>query len=279
MDTDAVIRSSANPLVKLARAVVAGREQGMIALEGDRLVDDALRSGLALRHVLVDTARGERAAQLAAAGLPVTLLASGLLDRISGLVTSPGVLALAEEPPSVALDALAVDARTLWLVVDGVQDPGNLGALARSAEALGASAILCVRGGVGPWNPKALRGSMGSLLRLPVHVAGGASREGGDAQELARAIARRGVRAFTAATRGGTPLERFDFRGPLAFWVGAESGPGPTATAAPLDLERVTIPMAGAAESLNVTVAASLVLFAAGRVGDASGEPGSGVRG
>lgn len=269
MSAETDIRSSSNPIVKLARAVARGKQPGLIALEGDRLVDDALASGLVFRHVLVDDARGERAAELAAAGLPVARLAGGLLDRISALVTSPGVLGIAESPVSVELERLAIDERTLWLVVDGLQNPGNLGALARSAEAAGVSALLVVRsaqhGGVSPWSPKALRGSMGSLLRLPVH-------ETGDGAALARRLTERGVRPFAAATRGGVRLESFDFRGPRAFWVGAETGDDEHARG----FERVTIPMAGAVESLNVTVAASIVLFAAGRA-QSGGKPGAGA--
>jgi tRNA G18 (ribose-2'-O)-methylase SpoU len=172
-------------------------------------------------------------------------------------VTSPGILALCAPPPTRRLEELDLPADALVLVVAGTSDPGNLGALARSAEAAGCSLLALVAGGVSPWNPKALRGSMGSLLRLPVASFG-------SPREAVEALSLRGLRQVAAATRDGTPLGRFDWSGRLALWVGAESGALPPEIAA---LERVTIPMAGRVESLNVTVAASLLLFAAGRAG------------
>jgi TrmH family RNA methyltransferase len=160
-------------------------------------------------------------------------------------------------PPAVDLAKIPLDERALLLVVAGVADPGNLGALARSAEAFGARALLVARGGASPWNEKALRGSMGSLLRLPVG-------HGTDAEAIARALAARKVRQVSAATRGGEPLESFDWRGPIALWMGSETGALPASARA---FERVTIPMAGEVESLNVAVAAALLLHASGRVG------------
>ena len=148
---------------------------------------------------------------------------------------------------------------TRLLVVDGVSDPGNLGALARAAEALGVAGIGIVRGGARPWNAKALRGSMGSLLRLPVIRFD-------SAEVAARTLEERGVRRVVARTRGGTPAGEFDWSGPLALWVGSETGDSSSVTEG---FEGVTITMEGRAESLNVTVAAALLLDAARRGGRA----------
>jgi len=251
------IRSRSNPLLKRAGAVLAGQEIGTIALEGDRLVDDAIAAGVAFETILVAADREERAAALERGGKPVRRVEAGLLARVSDLSTSPGILALAVTPLPIDLGRVPVDERTLFLVVAGVADPGNLGALARSAEAFGARALLVARGGANPWSAKALRGSMGSLLRVPVgHGLG--------AEEIARALAGRGMRQVFAATRGGAPLGTFDWRGPIALWMGSETGSLPESARA---FERVTIPMAGQVESLNVAVAASLLLHASGRVG------------
>jgi TrmH family RNA methyltransferase len=143
------------------------------------------------------------------------------------------------------------------LVVAGVADPGNLGALARSAEAAGVRALILLSGGTSPWNAKALRGSMGSLLRLPVVIAE-------DALQVGRELGDRGIRQAVAATRGGEAPASFDWKGPIALWVGSETGTLPDSGRG---LEPLTIPMSGEVESLNVTVAASLLLFAAGREG------------
>lgn len=265
MAADSTIRSRENPLLKRAGAVLAGKEPGTLVLEGDRLVDDALAAGLEPELVFVAEARAERANELERRGVRVRRVADELLARTSKLHSPPGILALCAAPSDVQLASLAVDARTLLLVVAGIADPGNLGALARSAEAFGAQALLVVRGGASPWNEKALRGSMGSLLRVPV-------ASGLDADGLARDLAARGVRQACAATRGGADPRAFDWRGPLALWISGETGALPAAAAR---FEPLTIAMSASVESLNVTVAASLLLHAAGRV---AGEPSQGGR-
>jgi len=256
MSANETIRSRANPLLKRAVAALAGQELGTIALEGDRLVDDALAAGVAFDTILVADDRVDRAAALERMGKTVRRVEAALLSRVSDLSTSPGILALAIAPLPLDLGKFPIDERTLFLVAAGVADPGNLGALARSAEAFGARALLVSRGGASPWGAKALRGSMGSLLRLPVG-------HGLAVEEIARALAARGVRQVCAATRGGKPLPSFDWRGPIALWMGSETGSMPESARA---FERVTIPMAGRVESLNVAVAASLLLHASGRV-------------
>lgn len=275
----APITSATNSVVKRVRAVVAGREAGTLVLEGERLIQDALQSGFVLDVLLVSGDRRELAEELAAAGHDPVLMEASLLGRIGFLKTSPGILALAKAPPFADCAGLASlvagDPAALVLVVCGVSDPVNLGALVRSAEAAGAAALVFVEGaGVSPWNPRALRGSMGSLLRLPVYSAA-------NAIAATTSLAAAGFRIVCGATRGGASLRDFDWAGPVALWAGSEVG-----DAAPLDefaelaelaelkFERVTIPMARAAESLNVAVANSLLLFAAGRA-EPTSEAGS----
>jgi len=259
MALDAIIRSRENPLLKRVGGILAGREPETLVLEGDRLVDDALAAGRVVEAVLIAESRAERAAELAGRGASVRRVQDELLARVSRLTAPPGILALGPVPANVSLASLALDARTLLLVVAGVADPGNLGALSRSAEAFGAQALLVVRGGASPWSEKALRGSMGSLLRLPVAA-------GLEAAELARELEQRGVRQVSAATRGGADPLHFDWSGPLALWITGETGQLPAAAAR---FEGLTIAMRAGVESLNVTVAASLLLFCAGRAGGA----------
>ena len=236
-------------------AILAGAERDGIVLEGDRLVDDALRSGLDLEVALVSDEREQRALDLERAGVPVQRIAAELLARKSSLRASPGIAAIASPPRARALAELQLNSNALVLAVAGVADPGNLGALARAAEAAGASALVVVAGGASPWNDKALRGSMGSLLRLPVCTVS-------SVDAAVQALRELKFRLVAAATRAGIDVARFDWSGRIALWVGPETGADPRALAA---FERVSIPMAGAAESLNVTVAAALLLFAAGR--------------
>ena len=255
VDEADVIRSRANSLVKRVGAVLAGKEPGTIVLEGERLIDDALRAGHTLEFVLLSQARAALASSFQKRGCVVWIVETALFERLGALKTSPGILALAPAPRECALDKLELDTRTLLLVAAGIADPGNLGALARSAEAFGASALLVTRGSASPWSDKALRGSMGSLLRLAVC-------SNLDSDDLARVLTERKVRSVCAATRGGVDPKSFDWRGPLALWIGAETGAMPLATDT---FEQITIPIAKGVESLNVTVAASLLLYASGR--------------
>ena len=246
--------------MKHVRVVAAGKVDGAILLEGERLVRDAIRSGLQLDVLLVSDDREALADEFEAAGLAPLLVEASLLSRIGKLKSSDGVLAIGVAPamPDAATALPGVfeaQPDALVLVVSGIGEPGNLGALARSAEAAGASAMIHVRGNVSPWNPRALRGAMGSLFRLPVLAADSRS-------EAAAALATCGVRVVRGATRGGAAPGTFDWSGPVALWVGGESG---DVDAIEAQFEGVTLPMAGAAESLNVTVASSLLLFAAGR--------------
>lgn len=263
MASDSTIRSRAHPLIKRVGAVQAGREPGLIVLEGDRLIEDAIGAGLVLEVVLVADDRLDRAERLECADQPVQLVDAALMQRVSALKTSPGTLALCPAPTSVSIGDLDLTGDALLLVVAGVSDPGNLGALARCAEAFGSRAMVVARGGASPWNDKALRGSMGSLLRLPVGY-------GSSAEEIASALAARGVRQASAATRGGKAPQLFDWSGPLALWMTSETGALPPAARA---FEAITIPMSGSVESLNVTVAAALLLFASGRAGSATDVP------
>lgn len=259
MDTYPTIRSRANPLLKRVGALLAGKERDALVLEGDRLVHDALGAGLRPELVLLSEERLDEADRFAARAGAVRLVEPELLARVSGLKSSPGILAVCPLPAPLGEAGLrrALErSDALALVVAGVADPGNLGALARSAEAAGAGVLAVLPGGASPWSPKALRGSMGSLLRLPVYTGGAPS-------ELARALAELHVRGVCAATRGGAAPDAFDWSGRVALWVGGETGALPELAPPPAPL---TIPTAGAVESLNVTVAASLLLFAAGRV-------------
>lgn len=251
-----VIRSRNNVWIKRVSGVLAGRDRAELVLEGERLIDDALAAGVEFIAVLVAERREERALELERRGIAVVRVADELLDRVSALKTPQGSIALIKTPREKGVGELHLSSDALVLVVAGLADPGNLGALARSAEAAGAALLCAIAGGASPWTEKALRGSMGSLLRLPVvsfASAGAASSE----------LAEHGFRQVRAAARGGLAPARFDWSGRIALWIGSETGALPSVCES---FERVTIPMRRQVESLNVTVAASVLLFAAGRI-------------
>ena len=142
----------------------------------------------------------------------------------------------------------------LVLVIGPVSDPGNMGALLRSAEAAGVSAAVCLSGGARPYSPKVMRGSMGSALRVPLF--------GGGAEQTFVALNELGFRQVKSATRGGADASNYDFSGRIALWLGGETEDLPIAMD---ELEAVPITTAGQVESLNVAVAGALLMFSAGR--------------
>lgn len=175
-----------------------------------------------------------------------------LLAELTDADSPRGVLAVAHLPRH-GVAVLPVLPGRPYLYLDGLQDPGNLGALARVAEAAGAAGLTLSPGCVHPNHPRALRASAGSLLRLPVAT-------GAEPDALSRHLGATEPRWTALVPRDGEDLYRADLAGTLILAVGAE---GPGVSPALLDRAglRLTIPMEPAVESLNATVAAALVLF------------------
>ncbi|MDF1836323.1 MAG: RNA methyltransferase [Planctomycetota bacterium] len=250
------IRSLSNTLLRRVRDVAAGSGGAEILLEGRRLIGDAISAGVQPTEILVRADRLEEVDAWPELVDCVRPVASKVYARLGSVKNPPPVMALAAKPATLDLKAVSSAGDPLVLVVAGVSDPGNLGALARSAEAAGATALVQLQGGVSPWNPRALRGSMGSLLRLPVVLES-------DAQQVMDDLSSAGFRHMVAATRGGGTPQNSDWSGAVALWVCAETGAAPAVCDS---MQGVTISLASPVESLNVTVATSLLLFAAGRV-------------
>jgi RNA methyltransferase, TrmH family len=170
--------------------------------------------------------------------------------------------------PEVPLDhALrAAAAAPLTLVLVGVNDPGNAGTLLRAAEAAGAGAVLFCGDSVDPCNPKCVRASAGAVVHVTIAI-------GGDPVEVLEGLASIGVRTAATVVRDGTPYDELDLTGPVALVLGSEAHGLPREVADRVDL-RLTIPMAGRAESLNVAMAGAILAFESlrqRRAGDGTG--------
>ncbi len=227
-------------------------------LEGPHLVGEAVASGLALEVALAtpaflaQPAGADLGRRLDAAGVAWEAVDDDLLDGVMDADSPRGVAAIAALPRPATTE-LPRTAGGVYVYADGIQDPGNLGALARSAEAAGAAAFALGPGCAHPNHPRALRASAGSLLRLP--TARRVAAEG-----LDRHLAELKPRWAALATRGGGGLWDTDLGGTLVLAVGAE-GPGLSEEIGARAEIRLTIPLAPPVDSLNATVAASLVLF------------------
>jgi TrmH family RNA methyltransferase len=256
------IASRHNPVVARYRAAARGEARDVLLLDGVRLVADAIAAGARIREAAItaeSTRHGvvqEMADRLSGARVPVSVVTESVMDALSPVRAASGIVALADRP-AVDADALLHRNVPLVAVAVDVQDPGNVGAIVRVAEAAGASGVLAAGASADPFGWKALRGSMGSALRLPIAV----ERDAAVAIEIVR---RAGCRVVATVPRSGHAIERADYTGPTAVLIGGE-GQGLSAAIVDAADERVTIPMAAPVESLNAAVTAALILYEARR--------------
>jgi TrmH family RNA methyltransferase len=249
-----VIRSPQNQKLKDIRRL--RRSKGAHALlEGPHLLAEALLSNLELDPVLVTP---EFAASAAGADLlgrlkaPALLVEAALLASLADADAPQGVVAVASLPRR-GTAALPCVMDGVYVFAEGLQDPGNLGALARSMEAAGASGLALAAGSAHPNHPRALRASAGSLLRLPVAV-------GVHPDDLRLHLKSIAPQWLALDPQGGQNLYQAELRGALVLLLGAE-GPGLSLQLTALADRRLRIPTAGGVESLNAAVAAALALF------------------
>lgn len=257
------ISSRQNELVARFRAAARREDPGEILLDGPHLVADALSAGLDLREVAVSAAAVELAEiapllrRLASAGLDPVVATAPVMDAISPVRSSSPIVALAGRPETAAARGPSPHGPTLLLVAVDVQDPGNLGAIVRVAEAAGATGLVTAGSSADPFGWKALRGSMGSALRFPIDTASSALAAFDDAR-------RRGCHVVATTPHGGRSLFEADYTGPTAIVVGGEGHGLDPAILASAD-ERVMVPMESPVESLNTAVTAALLLYEARR--------------
>jgi len=257
-DTRTRIRSNLQSTVRdLQRRKARGR-RGLAVLEGVRLVEEALAAGLEFKGALVSpdlarTTRGQAlTAELASHAIPVEEVGARVFGDLAGTEAPQGILAIVQ-PRTWTLAELKSGP---LLVVDGVQDPGNVGTLIRTAHALGASASVLLRGSADPMNSKALRAAMGATFRHPVVQLD-------DAPFIA--WAREHNLVLWASAADGAPIARVlesrsEPKELIAVIVGNE-GAGIRPQLNAIAAQRVAIPLAHGAESLNVAIAAGILLY------------------
>lgn len=256
------ITSRQNPVVRQCRDLARHRPAGSdeVLLDGVRLVSEALAAGVVVTTALMSgrlletDAGAALSRRLERAGAALYRASEAAMETASPVRTPTGIVAIGRVVPQTGQTVWA-PAPALAICVAGVQDPGNVGAILRAAEAAGATGAIVTDGSADPLGWKALRGSMGSALRLPLHV--GATVEA--ACEEAR---RAGARIAATTPADGQDLYEVDFRVPTLVLVGGEGSGLPEEVASTADV-RIRIPMHAAVESLNAAVAAGVVLFEA----------------
>jgi RNA methyltransferase, TrmH family len=243
-----------------------GGHAAEVLLDGEHLVQEALLCDIPVELAAFSDKQLTRTASPAARlarevkkrGGRVVSVSEQVLAAISPVQNPSGVVAIGRaRPADVRVVMSAVTERPLVLVLAGIQDPGNVGAIVRAAVAFGASGIVAIEGSANPFSWKALRGGMGGTFRLPIASRGALS-------DVIVTAADEAIRLVAAVPRGGTPLPHIDLRRPTAVVLGAEGTGLSPATMAAMQ-EFVTIPMHAPVESLNVAVAAALILYEAAR--------------
>jgi TrmH family RNA methyltransferase len=241
-------------LGRLARQRRARDAEGCFVIDGPVLLADAVRDGVVVTDVFVDPEAGDRpdvavaVAAAVAVGARAWSVTGGLRPHVE--VTTPhGVAAVARRPEAVTA---ARGSAALHVVLVGVADPGNVGTLLRTAEAVGATALVIGEGTADPWAPKVVRASAGSVWRVPL-------RSGPIAESLDD-LADQGVQRIGTSGTDGTAPHRLDLTGPVALVLGNEAHGLPDAVAGGIDTW-AALPMEGAVESLNVAVAGSVLAF------------------
>jgi TrmH family RNA methyltransferase len=252
------ITSAKNPLLKsVRRAIVRGTltDEGLAVAESFHLLEESLRSDCAVETVIASESilTAVTAHVRVLNGTRVFTVPDALFSQLSSTDSPQGVLALVRPPAWTVEQALR--GQSLVIVLDGVQEPGNAGAILRAAEAFGASGALFLKGTVSPFNPKAMRASAGSIFRLPCVC-------GLEESVVAAALEQKRITLFAALPAGGPEASSLDLAQKCAFVIGSEGrgvSAGITRRARP-----IRIPTTGV-ESLNAAVAAGILLYEARR--------------
>jgi RNA methyltransferase, TrmH family len=278
-----IITSRENRWLKMFRTALRGTgpaEGDPLGVEGTKLIEDAVRSGLEAEALLVsgagerDLARILQAAGESETGIPrlrILRTTDKLFDGISSTDAPQGVAALFRQRAwgfddilsgAARRDGLRKSEAPLVVVLAGVQDPGNVGTIIRSAEAFGATGVVATRGTADPWSPKALRASAGSALRLPL-------LRGMAIPVLLTQLRVSKLKVYAASARihsgaNTTDTNSVDFRQPLAIFIGSEGAGLPPEVERAADA-MISIQISDAVESLNAGVAASVVLYESAR--------------
>src|SRR5579863_391388 len=238
-------------------------EDGHCAIEGVRIVEEAIRSGLRFQAIFFrESAQNlaERLLPQIGAQVETLLLPDKLFDGTVPSETPQGVAALVRLKTFSVEDVLERLQVGPVIVVVGLQDPGNLGTILRSAEAFGSAGVILVEGTVSPFNSKVIRASAGSIFRLPVMIA----KTAGGLEEISAKLRVQNVRLIATSSHKGAPLDQANLTGPMAIFIGSEGAGLPRAVLAQAD-ELIAIPHQPQVESLNAGVAGSIMLYESAR--------------
>lgn len=250
-------------IAKLLKSKKARTEQGLFVIEGDRIVNDlaATRPESICEVYASETYASADAsfdAQWEAKGIPAYIVKPSVFDEICDTVTPQGILAVVHMPSYSYKDIVnkPVSEAVRLLILEDIQDPGNLGTMVRTAEAAGMDGIIMSRGTVDIFSPKVTRATMGSLFRVPFIYTD-------DLPAMLDRLAEDGISTYAAYLHGGSDFKTVSYSQRAGVIIGNE-GNGITDETVLHAKYRVFIPMAGQIESLNASVAGALLMYELG---------------
>jgi TrmH family RNA methyltransferase len=253
-----IIRSRQNPRVKQLRSAFAHPGDTTLAIEGEHLLQEAIRSGLTVDEIFLREASVEHFSQLLKkfpTTCTVTTLGNEAFDHAVSTESPQGIAAYIRLPER-NLETTLAPPNALVVLLDGVQDPGNVGTIIRSAEAFAATAVIALPGTANFWNAKTVRASVGSVFRVPLFALN---------EKAAKSSLEKHSFALVAATaRNGAAPEAFNWKNKTALLIGAE-GPGLSPAWLAAAKYSITLACPGPVESLNAAIAASLLLYEASK--------------
>ncbi len=258
------IESPQNPRIRAAAALRDRRDRertGRILIDGAREILRAIQSNVVIEELFVhsDDCRSADCFEVLLdadrRGIRRTDVGPRAFEKLAFGERAEGVVAVAVAP-SVGLEALRLPSDPLVVVLEGVEKPGNLGAVLRSVDGAGADALIAAGGGTDLFNPNAIRASVGTIFHVAVAAA--------PAPEVLTWLRGAGLRIVAARVDGSRPYAQVDLRGPIAIALGSEAD-GLSDAWSGADIEAVALPMHGIADSLNVSVAAAVLLYEARR--------------
>ena len=255
-----MITSTSNAQVKeLAKLQKKSRlrdEKGIFLVEGPRMTEEIPAERIEKVYASESFAKKNKEF-LEKLQAPVELLTDTVFAYVSDTKTPQGILAVVKQQPYSFEELLGKEKASFLLILDHLQDPGNLGTIMRAAEAAGVTGILMSSDCVDIYNPKTIRSTMGALYRVPFVVS---EDFAGDIERLKKA----GVSTYAAHLGATISYEGADYKKPCAFMIGNEANGLSDEVAALADC-KILIPMAGQVESLNAAMAATVLMFEAAR--------------
>ena len=254
-----MITSIANPQVKellqLQKKSKARNEKGVFIVEGVKMFQEAPRDRIE-KVYLSESFEKKRGKEMDLSGLPVEVLSDKVFSHVSDTKTPQGILCLVKQK-KVDLSKMLEKTTPFLMVLDNLQDPGNLGTIVRTAEGAGVTGIIMSRDTVDIYNPKTIRSTMGSVYRMPFFYVE-------DILEFLEDLRGQGIRTYAAHLDGANNYDEENYREACAFLIGNEGNGLRDEVAKKADIW-IKIPMCGQVESLNAAIASSILMYEVSR--------------